>query len=403
MRACIIAYSFYDIDYRVRRYGDALIEQGHDVDVIALRRNGEKTRSIFNGAMVYRIQTRTYDERGMFDYLIKNITFFLKGSLLLAGLSLKHKYDVIHIHNVPDFLVFMGVIPKVRGARLILDIHDIIPELFCQKFRKQMDSFLARCLLLMEKASTRFANHVIAANDLWRLKMISRDKLDPRKCTTLLNHPNISYFGQRQKKNRSNALLLIYPGTISHIHGVDILIRALGLLKKEIPDVCLDIYTRSINREYFAFLQQLIDEVDVKENIHIHDPLPMEQLAYIFSIADIGIVCKREGIFSSEAFSTKIFDYMAAGLPIVCSRTKIDEYYFDDSMIIFYMPEDYSELAECILRLHNDPDKSEQLVERGRKYLENNTWEVKKQVYFSLVKSLIEKPFGTESRAEQNR
>ena len=54
MNACVIAYSFYDVDYRIRRYAEALVECGNTVDAIALRGKGEKRYDVLNGVRVYR-------------------------------------------------------------------------------------------------------------------------------------------------------------------------------------------------------------------------------------------------------------------------------------------------------------------------------------------------------------
>ena len=50
---------------------------------------------------------------------------------------------MIHVHSVPDFLVFAALVPKLLGARIILDIHDILPEFYASKFGASKDSRLA--------------------------------------------------------------------------------------------------------------------------------------------------------------------------------------------------------------------------------------------------------------------
>lgn len=391
MKACIVSYSHYELDYRVRRYAEALVERGNSVDVIALRRKGQEKKFTLNGVTVYGIQKRNYNERGLIDYIVRTLFFFLKGSLLLTVKSLRSKYQIVHVHNVPDFLIFMGTIPKVLGSKLILDIHDILPEFFCQKFGETMDRPLAKFLLLIEKISIRFAHHVIVANDLWREKIISRNELSHDKCTTLLNYPNTQFFQDVKPKQSQGDLTLIYPGTLSHLHGIDILINAMFILKKDVPKINLKIYTRANNLDYFNSIQSLIDKVGVRQNVQFHEAVPIEELAKIYSQAHIGVVCKREGIFASEAFSTKIFDFMAAGLPIVASKTKIDEYYFNDSMIMFFEPGNHEDLAKSILKLYLNSEKQKSMIESGKAFVQKNTWEIKKLIYLKIVKNLVRK------------
>ena len=149
MNACIIAYTFYELDLRVRRYAEALIEQGYNVDVIVLRRDNENYEGILNNVKIYRPQKRSFKEKNIVSFLFNQLKFFILGSLVLLIKNITKRYKIIHIHNIPDYLIFMGLIPKLTGAKLILDIHDIVPEYYCQKFNKSFDSFLVKLLLFI--------------------------------------------------------------------------------------------------------------------------------------------------------------------------------------------------------------------------------------------------------------
>ena len=74
-----------------------------------------------------------------------SVGFLVRSSAALTGLHKRNRYDVIHIHNMPDFLVFAAWYPKLTGAKLILDIHDVVPELFANKFRTKLKSLMLGC------------------------------------------------------------------------------------------------------------------------------------------------------------------------------------------------------------------------------------------------------------------
>lgn len=389
MKIGIVAYTFYEIDHRVRRYAETLAEQGHDVEAVVLRESGQALKDALNGVKLYRIQERSYNEKNVLQHALRTIGFFLKGSFLLLRSHMRDGYDVLHINNMPDFLVFMGLVPKMLGTKLILDIHDVMPELYAQKSNRDLSGFLARALLWLERRSVRFADHTIVANDLWRKKIIRRDGIPPSRCCSILNYPNLSFFKKVPVQENSESLTIVYPGTISHHHGIDVALRALALVKREIKDVHLRIYTRSSNFKYVNSLKQLITELHLEDSVEFHDPVPAEELSKIFQNASMGVVPKRGGIFADEAFSTKIFDFMAVGLPIIASKTKIDDYYFDDSTIMFFKPDHYEDLARCIIKLHRDKRKRADLVKHGNDYVRLNNWENKKQEYVDLVHSLV--------------
>src|ERR1035437_7972695 len=134
MKACMLAYTFYETDNRVRRYAEALVKRGDQVDAIALAREGQPSFEVIQGVRVFRIQKRVIDETGPISYLIKLLAFFFRSAWFLTVRHLREPYDIIHVHSVPDFEVFATFIPRLLGARVILDIHDIVPEFYASKF-----------------------------------------------------------------------------------------------------------------------------------------------------------------------------------------------------------------------------------------------------------------------------
>jgi len=390
MNACTIAYTNYELDYRVRRYAELLADGKNRIDVIALRdKNGEPFATL-NGVNIYKIRERNYEEAGLASYLKNYICFMVFGSILLTRLYFRHRYKIIHVHNVPDFLVFMALIPRLFGARIILDIHDVLPEFYCQKFGKDMDSGLARILLLIERLSVKFSHHVIAANDIWRERLVARNRLNPLHCTTLLNYPVMKFFEEKEEFAKGDEFHIIYPGTLSHQHGLDILIRAMPIVKREDKNIHLHIYTLANVSAIRRQLEELIIKLGVQDIVHFHEAVRPEKLGNILRNADVGVVPKRGGGFIEEAFSSKIFEYMAAGIPVIASRTRIDTYYFDDSLIKFFTPEDHLDLAKCIMELYLNEEKRHLLAENGKKYAEKNTWEVKRVLYLDIARCLCQ-------------
>ena len=266
-----------------------------------------------------------------------------------------------------------------------------MPEFFCQKFNKDMNIFSVKLLLFIERISVSFADHVIVSNDIWRNKIVNRDKILPAKCTTILNYADLSFFNKEGvviNKDKSQ-LKIIYPGTISRLHGIDVLIKAMSIVHQKIPNVRLYIYSLTQNQYFDNEINKLIGDLNLDDVLIFHDTIPIEELAKVYENFDIGVIPKRGGIFAAEAFSSKTFDYMAAGLPIVASKTKIDQYYFDDSMIMFFEPENHEELAKCIIELHQNPGIRRELAMRGKEYVQVHNWEKKKHIYLSIINNLV--------------
>src|SRR5260370_26838603 len=84
MKACMLAYTFYDADNRVRRYAEALVRRGDQVDAIALAREGQPAFEVILGVRVCRIQKRVINETVTLSSLIQLLLFFIRSAWFLA-------------------------------------------------------------------------------------------------------------------------------------------------------------------------------------------------------------------------------------------------------------------------------------------------------------------------------
>ncbi|MBD3244152.1 MAG: glycosyltransferase, partial [Chitinivibrionales bacterium] len=241
MRACMVAYTFYEGDNRVRRYGEALARRGDEVDALTLRQDDAPSQTVVNGVRVHKIQRRAPNEHHKYDYLLRLLAFLLHSAWTLTVLHARRRYDLIHVHSIPDFEVFAALFAKLTGAKVILDIHDSVPELYAGKFGATTTSPLFRLLVLIERFSGGFADHVIVANHIWRERIVARS-VAPRKCTVIMNYPDPAIFRERRGRRKDDAFVLLYPGTLSRHQGIGTAIRALTHLRDVVPHVELHIY-----------------------------------------------------------------------------------------------------------------------------------------------------------------
>ena len=349
MRVCMLAYTFYEADNRVRRYAEALAARGDTVEAVALRREGQPRSEVIRGVRVYRIQNRLIDERGPFSYLWKLLLFFLRSMWFLTIRVAKRRYDIIHVHSVPDFEVFATVFPRLGGARIILDIHDIVPEFYASKFNVDKDSLVFRLLLWMEQLSCLYAHHVIIANHLW-WKRVSARSVKPDKCTAIINYPDLSIFRARAREGVrcGNEWVLCYPGTLNFHQGLDVAIRAMKLLRERSVEFRFRVIGDGPDRNK---LKAMVKEFGLEDYVTMKGLVPIEKIAEVMAEVDIGIVPKRKNSFGNEAFSTKIMEFMSMGVPVVASNTRIDQYYFNEQLVQFFESENAEDLAAKILDL----------------------------------------------------
>ncbi len=338
------------------------------------------------GVAVHRIQRRSVTEKHPWQYLLKIMLFLVKSAGLLSALHVRRRYDVIHIHNVPDFLVFAALIPRLTGARIILDIHDILPELYAGKFAAGQGSATFRMLLAIERASCRFAHHVIVANHLWHAKLVQRTVLAAR-CTAMLNYPDLEVFKPRTMRDRADGkFIVLYPGTLNHHQGLDLAIEAFNVVKDRMSDAEFHIYGEGPDRPR---LELLIEQLGLSARVKIMDRRPLREIAEVMAAAQLGVVPKRGDGFGNEAFSTKTLEFMAAGVPVIVARTQVDAFYFDESLVRFFVPGDKDDLARVMLDVYQHRAGHAQWIQSARDFAIANSWQIRSNEYLEIVESLV--------------
>jgi glycosyltransferase involved in cell wall biosynthesis len=392
----MIAYSVYDSDNRILRYAETLQREGHNVDVIAVSIDKTLGQHVVNGVNVFRIQHRTRREKAVVSFLLPILLFFWRAMLCLIKLQWRKKYDVVHVHSVPDFLVFVAWFPKIAGAKIILDIHDILPEFYASKFGCTEKAFSFRLLLLVEKVSCAFADHVIISNDIWKEKLVRR-AVAAGKCTAIINYPDRTIFVRRGRTRADDGKFIVtYPGSINWHQGIDLAIRAFAIIKDRVPEAEFHLYGSGPSLDS---LIKLARDLGVERTVLFKGNRPLREIVGIIENSDLGVVPKRNDSFGDQAFSTKIMEFMSMGVPVVVSETTIDRYYFDSSMVKFFKPGDEKSLAEALLEVVTSRPLRERLVANSNKFIETNDWEVNKHKYWEIIEKLV--PQSVESRGRQ--
>jgi glycosyltransferase involved in cell wall biosynthesis len=226
-RAMILGYLTYRGDARVKRQVKTLAAAGYAVDVICL---AEDTGEVHGSVNLIGIKVPHYRGGSRLRYILAYATFFLKAASAAALLAVRRHYDVVIVCNMPDFIVMCGLGPGLGGARIVLDVHDPLPELYRVKFGRPAGCLGERILMLEERVSAWFADRVLATHDL-HLGRLERAGIPRRKLRTVVNAPNPDLFPySRAPLRHEGGLRLVYHGTISARLGIDVAIRAMSLL-----------------------------------------------------------------------------------------------------------------------------------------------------------------------------
>ncbi|MBI5839292.1 MAG: glycosyltransferase family 4 protein [Chloroflexi bacterium] len=390
-RHCMIVHARYPLgEPRVEREAQALVNGGYEVDVLCLRNDDELPFQIEDGVNVHRLPVKRNKGRGLAAQMWEYLAFFVLVFLRLFSLYPRRKYRTLQVHNLPDFLVFSTLLPKLFGARVILDLHDLMPEFFAGTYARSMESLPVRLLILQERLACRFADHVITVTDLWRKTLIERG-VPAEKVSVVMNVANGRVFNAQAAgapRKSDDRFRLIYHGNLAQRYGIDLLLRAVVLVRETIPQIHLLVHGRG---EYYQNLIVLANELRMDGSVTFNTSLlPIADLPALIRQADIGIVPYRRGVFTDGILPTKLMEYTAVCIPVIAARTPAIEAYFDEDMVQFFPPGDVQALAGAIIYLHQQPARRKQLASKASRFNKIYDWQDIAKNYLLLVERLPE-------------
>ncbi len=388
-RVCMVAYTHYQFDSRVRREAEALVQRGDSVDFICLEDDNGENPEYHNGVRLIKISSKRYRGSDARMYLTSYLYFFMAVTFKLAGLQLKNSYQVIQVHTMPDFMVFVAILPKLLGAKVVLDVHDLMPELYQSKFGFSETHFLIRFITWIERISIGFANRAIAVHKP-HLDALCHHGNPAEKFTLLLNLPDMKIFGNGvdDLPETKTSFDLIYHGTVSRRHGLEIAIQAVLALREKIKGLRLSIIGEG---DDISRLTHMVEELNILDHVHIRKSVPLDELVGQIKSADVGVIPLLYDDFTKYMLPVKLLEYVALEIPVICTRTETIETYFDNSMIQYFSSGSATELADDILFLYQNPDRRRDLVANASKFNKVYNWEKQKQSYYQLIDALLEK------------
>ena len=388
-KTCMMAYAHYSSDGRIRREAEALIARGDEVDCISLHEPNRRS-SRLNGVRVYRLPVKKYQGDSTILYVAGYFLFFLFAFASCTWLYLRKRYDLIHVHNMPDFLVFAAVVPRLCGARIVVDLHDLMPDLFMSKFGVDEQNAKIRLLARIERFCIAFADRAIAVHQQ-DLELLVQRGNPVHKLSTLLNVPDPGIFTRpapRKPQTNSPRLRLIYHGTVAKRTGLEVALRAAAEARKDIPNLEFSIIGGG---DWLQHIRELSHELNLEDCMRFYDFVPVEQLPAFIREADLGIVPYLNDHFTRYVLPVKLLEYVAMKIPVIASRLETLARYFDDTMLRYTEPGNHAELAGHIVDLYRHPHQREQLVLNAERFNQAYNWNTQKQQYFDLIDSILKK------------
>jgi glycosyltransferase involved in cell wall biosynthesis len=381
----MMAYSYYESDARVIREAEAAVDGGFDVDFLSLRKEGTPTIQNARGVQVIRLNQGKYRGRGHFRYLLGYIEFFLRCFAKTTVLFFKRRYAAIHVNNMPDFLVFSTIVPRLFGAKIILDIHDPMPNTFASKFKGREGGFFYRLLLWQERLSAAYCNRVVTVHDPVKYGILVKHGLAPDSIEVIANFADDELFSIQKSFGVDGKIRLVFHGTILERSGLRTLLDGLARVRHK-DRISLKIIGEG---DFSATLKEMIQSLGLVDVVDFDNrSYPVHDMPEQIVGCNVGVVPLDISSVTDYALPLKLTEYISLGLPVIAVRNYAISYYLNEGDCIFFDWNDPNSLSAILDRIIEKPETLLQYRERSVALRGKFSWTGEKKKYVALLRQL---------------
>ena len=402
LRLAAVGYDYYPCVPRILRMAEAAADAGHEMHVICLRDRGEKGHEVHNGVIVHRLPLSRSFEGTILHTLLGWAKFLLGAGMTLTWQQLRRPYQVIIVHNMPDFLVLAALPSRLLGAKVVLDVEDISPELMAAKSGPRLRDLLFRVAALQERISISLVDRVVTTGWLFHGRLQARG-VPSQKIQVVLNSADPRLFPSSRRcpppswsPGYDGPFTITYYGTIAERNGLDTAVRALALALPRAPRLRLDIMGHG---EHLPRVKALVEEFGIGKHVTFKSPCRIEEIVDFVLHGDAGIIPYHRDGFAELVLPTKAYELAWMQRPIIAADTPAIRSMFRPGSALLCDPANPKSFADALVQLYEHPELQRQMVDEATSDYAPFRWERERAKYQAYVASLCERPAKPATKA----
>jgi glycosyltransferase involved in cell wall biosynthesis len=372
----MVVHAHYPLgEPRVEREARAAVQAGCSVDVICLGAPDERDSEVIDGVRITRLPVEHVRGAGAGQLVREYLGFAVRATRETLRLHRRHRIDVVHVHAPPDFLIVSAMLPRLRGSGVILDIHDLSPDMFDIRFgNRRLAGVIERGLRLVERAACGVADRVITVHDAYRTEL-STHGVPLDRIEVVMNAVETEAVERAREAAPAadpDAFVLAYHGTLTHWYGVDLLVEAIARLEMRIPQIRALILGAG---DALATAEDLARRLRVEDRIEFSRAyLPHDEALRLVAASNCGVIPNRPSRLNRFALSSKLLEYVALGVPVAVARLETLEAHFSPEEVTFFEPDDPASLAEAVAWVAGHPNEAREKASRALRRAEAYSW-----------------------------
>lgn len=338
-----------------------MAQRGHEVHVFTTSINANDSIDKYENIIVHR-----YGKNFKFENANISLNIFRK--------PLTYRLNIVHAHaNYPPADLAALIYAKKNKIPLIVTLHGLPDESYSGFIRRMLKSFYSKYLLrrLLDNAEIIITPSSGLINEPELLNI--RDKMVVIPNGINLADYEIPYTSEECRKILGLPLdrkILLYLGALEPYKGVDVLIKSLPKIAKDIKDVKLIIAGGGKMEDE---LKTLAMNLNVERYILFIGFVKESLKPFYYKSADVFVL---PSISRLECFGIVNLEAMSCGTPVIASRIiGIPEIIENDKNGLLVSPRDSKELADAAIHLLENDDLRKRMGKNGREKVKAYSWE----------------------------
>jgi len=204
--------------------------------------------------------------------------------------------------------------------------------------------------------------------------------------TVVMNTPDEEVIARvvgRAQAPPSTSFTVAYHGTITAWYGVDLLVEAIARLAPAVPDI------RGVvvgDGDALQPVRELAEEMGVSDRIELSGEYrPLEETLLSIAHADCGVIPNRPSLLNRFALSSKLFEYIALGIPVVVANLETLQAHFEPDEVTFFEAGDPESLMEAIHWVALHPELAKAKAARASERAATYGWEENSARYLATL------------------
>ena len=354
-------------DPRVWREARDLAAAGYDVTVACPSRPGLARREVREGVEIFRFPEAPVWP-GVAGQAIETLATLFWVTVIALRLRWRGPIRVLHAANPPDTFFLVALLLRPWGTRFVFDQHDAVPELLLVKYGEQRLPNLV--MRLLERASYRTADLVVAPNESYRRLALSRGRKRPQDVVVVRSGPD--KVEPRSTGRRCHPATITFAGAIDVQDGVHLLLEAAAEVVQRRPgSIRVELIGSGDGVEA---LHALATQLGIADIVTWAGWIERDQLGERLGSATIAVSPDDDTPFTRVSTMTKVTDYLGLGLPCVVADLPENRATCADA-VSYYRAGDAADLAKKIEELLDDPDLLAEYSERACERAPELLWE----------------------------